>query len=118
MKLIRNIVIASTVTLAAGLAMAQTPDRQQQQEQQQAAAPSRAEVLADQAIYRESGLLELERANAADVDPTAYAAARQRYQQLRRSAHYVELVRSNESKTGELVVVSNERYQYLLPLQQ
>jgi len=55
--------------------------------------PTRAEVRADLAIYRESGLLDLDRVQNTDPNSPQYRAALKRYTELRRSVHFADLVR-------------------------
>ena len=55
---------------------------------------TRAEVLADLVIYRESGLLELDRDSSVNTSDAQYRAALQRYEALRHSERFAQLVRS------------------------
>ena len=66
---------------------------------------TRAEVLADLQIWRESGLAALEEVgdgNSAFNDPR-WAAAQARYQQLRASPAYAELVQKFARQRGQAV---------------
>ncbi|WP_457323714.1 DUF4148 domain-containing protein [Roseateles sp. P5_E11] len=67
---------------------------------------TRAEVIADLEIYLQSGLQHLDRRENVDADSPAYAAAQQRYQQLRQSPKYAELVRAHAARFGETVDVA------------
>lgn len=63
---------------------------------------SRAEVLADLTVYQESGLSEAERvAREGDSASPALRASRERYEALRRSQRYSELVAELAAKRGE-----------------
>lgn len=53
---------------------------------------TRAEVLADLQVYRESGLEALERGEAVAYQSAEYAAAQAKYTQLRSSPYYATLV--------------------------
>jgi hypothetical protein len=58
----------------------------------QATSVSRAEVLADITIYRESGLADLNRIDAVDFFSPQYVRAQARYADLRRSPRFAALV--------------------------
>lgn len=53
---------------------------------------TRAEVLADLQLYRESGFAELDRADVPQWESPAYKAAAERYAALRASPRYAALV--------------------------
>lgn len=82
-----------TLSLAAGAA--------QGQDARPAVEPTRAEVLADLVVYRESGLQQLDNSDLVSNFTPEYRAAKQRYEELRRSPRYAELVRSFETRTPE-----------------
>jgi hypothetical protein len=54
---------------------------------------SRAEVLADLVIYRESGLAQLELSENIGQDNPRKVAAKAKYNELRKSPRYAELVK-------------------------
>ncbi|WP_431103059.1 DUF4148 domain-containing protein [Roseateles noduli] len=90
---IKHMVIAGLLTLAGftGAAVAAGADSE---------APkglTRAEVLADLQIYRESGLAAAELPETYGFDTERLREAQTKYQQLRQSPHYAELVRKFES---------------------
>jgi hypothetical protein len=64
---------------------------------------SRAEVLADIQIWRESGLAELQHSDMPDVYSAEYQRASAKYQALRKSPRFAELVQSIAAKRGEVV---------------
>jgi len=64
---------------------------------------TRAEVLADLQIYRESGLDDLDRGEAVDPSSAAHARAEAKYAQLRASPYYATLVQRIASRRGEAV---------------
>lgn len=64
---------------------------------------TRAEVLADLQIYRESGLAEFDRGESHDTTTAAYAGAQAKYAQLRASSHYATLVQHIAARRGEAV---------------
>lgn len=70
------------------------------QDTRPAVEPTRAEVLADLVVYRESGLQQLENSDLVSNFTPEYRAAQKRYQELRRSSRYAELVRSFETHDG------------------
>src|SRR5262245_53905139 len=80
------------LSLAAGAAQAQSL--------RPAAEPTRAEVLADLVVYRESGLQQLDNSDLVSSYTAEYQAAKKRYEELRRSPRYAELVRSFETRDG------------------
>lgn len=61
---------------------------------------SRAEVLADLQLYRESGFAELDRADVPAWESPAYKEAAARYAALRASPRYAELVRQYGGAEG------------------
>ena len=69
---------------------------------------TRAEVLADLQIYRQSGLAELERVGegSADVFTPEHRRAQGRYAALRASPEFAALVQSIAQRRGESVTVS------------
>jgi hypothetical protein len=64
---------------------------------------SRAEVLADIQIWRESGLAELQHADMPDVYSAQYQRASAKYAALRKSPYFATLVQSIAAKRGEVV---------------
>lgn len=62
---------------------------------------SRAEVIADLEIYRRSGLAELDNKESPDAFSGAYAAAQARYQALRASQEFKQLVARIARERGE-----------------
>ncbi|MDY0743543.1 DUF4148 domain-containing protein [Paucibacter sp. R3-3] len=70
------------------------------QDTRPAVEPTRAEVLADLVVYRESGLQQLDNSDLVSNFTPEYRAAQKRYQDLRRSPRYAELVRSFETHDG------------------
>jgi len=101
MKKIHNVLVACVLVLSAGLAAAQDGDSSSSSPQAETTPASRAEVLADLAVYRESGLLDLDRGDGGEVDAPLYQAALKRYQNLLNSPKFAALVRTYEAKTGE-----------------
>lgn len=74
----------------------------------QTAPPSRAEVLADLEIYRLSGLGVYDRPESPDFGSPAYLIAKKRYEDLRKSPKYAELVRAYVGRLGETVEASQQ----------
>jgi hypothetical protein len=64
---------------------------------------SRAEVLADIQIWRESGLAELQHADMPDVYSAQYQRASAKYAALRKSPYFATLVQSIAAKRGDVV---------------
>jgi hypothetical protein len=64
---------------------------------------SRAEVLADLQVWKDSGLSELQNGYTSEVFGTQYRRASERYAALRNSPHFAELVQSVAAKRGEVV---------------
>jgi hypothetical protein len=64
---------------------------------------SRAEVLADIQIWKESGLAELQRNDMPDAYSAQYQRASAKYEALRKSPQFAELVQSIAAKRGEVV---------------
>jgi len=62
---------------------------------------SRAEVIADLEIYRRSGLAELDHKESPDAFSNAYIAAQARYQALRASAEFRQLVARIARERGD-----------------
>ncbi len=62
---------------------------------------SRAEVLADLAIYRESGLAAVDRTEDFALNANQRAQAEARYAALKSSPKYAELVRRFAAKEGK-----------------
>ena len=87
MKNIHHLLIASTLALAAAGAIAQPLA--------DGPALTRAEVLADLELYRESGLAQLDDSPIVTSFSAEYQRAQRRYRELRASPRYAELVRRN-----------------------
>ncbi|MBV8604930.1 MAG: DUF4148 domain-containing protein [Pelomonas sp.] len=105
MKL-HTLLLASALGLVAGSAMAQAMDDPQQA--QFGPKLTRAEVQADLEIYRESGLLDLDRGESVDTESPRYQAALKRYNERRASTQYVALLHSFEAKNGEKVAAAKQ----------
>ncbi|MFG6490365.1 DUF4148 domain-containing protein [Roseateles sp. BYS78W] len=71
-------------------------------------AATRAEVLADLEIYRQSGLEHYDRLESPDFGSPVYRAAQKRYQDLRNSPRYAALVRANADRLGERVQLAGQ----------
>lgn len=84
----RHLVAAATFVFSVGqAALAQSNS----DSLTQATSVSRAEVLADIAIYRESGLADLNRIESVDFFSPQYQRAQARYAELRKSPRFNEL---------------------------
>ena len=84
------LIVAATLAASAAQAQGTRP----------AVEPTRAEVLADLVVYRESGLQQLENSDLVSNFTPEYRAAQKRYEELRHSPRYAELVRSFETRDG------------------
>ncbi len=91
MKIHHLLLIASTLSLAAAGSIAQ-PVAQSLAEPP---ALTRAEVLADLELYRESGLAQLNDGPIVSSSAAEYQAAQRRYRELRASPRYAALVRAH-----------------------
>jgi len=89
-NIIASVVFASVAALG-GNAMAN--DNPHTQPVNTASAVSRAEVLADLQIYRESGLAAVEQSESYGYDIARREAAEAKYAQLRQSPYYATLVK-------------------------
>lgn len=70
---------------------------------------SRAEVLADLQIYRESGLAAVEQSESYGYDIQRAEQARAKYAQLRRSPYFASLVQQYAGKTPAPAVAAVAR---------
>jgi len=86
--------------LIVAMSLAASAAQAQAQDSRPAVEPTRAEVLADLVVYRESGLQQLENSDLVSNFTPEYRAAQKRYEELRRSPRYAELVRSFETRDG------------------
>jgi len=68
---------------------------------------SRAEVIADLEIYRRSGLAELDHKESPDAFSNAYIAAQARYQALRASAEFKQLVARIARERGDALATAS-----------
>jgi hypothetical protein len=84
-------VLFASAALLAGNAMAN--DNPHEQPVNTPSAVSRAEVLADLQIYRESGLAAVEQSETYGYDSARRDAAKARYAELRSSPYYATLVK-------------------------
>lgn len=96
-----QILVAALFTLGAGHAAMAEDSYSAQPPLPATSTVTRAEVLADLQIYRESGLADLDRGEAQDTTSAAYAQAKAKYAQLRASSHYTELVQQIAARRGE-----------------
>jgi hypothetical protein len=64
---------------------------------------SRAEVLADLQVWKASGLAELQNGYTSEIFGSQYQRASARYEALRKSPHFAELVQSIAAKRGDVV---------------
>jgi hypothetical protein len=70
---------------------------------------TRAEVLADMVIWRESGLADAQFGESADPVSRAYLAALGRYQALRAAPQFAQLVQRIASERGEKAQIAAQR---------
>jgi hypothetical protein len=99
--LIATALVASLTALAGQAQAADNPDKAPEASQLQVSTVTRAEVLADLQIYRESGLALAELPENIGIDGDRKAKAQAKYAQLRNSPYYATLVkryRDGESK--------------------
>lgn len=97
-----QILVAALFALGASHA-AMAEDSSWSNAPQPASTVTRAEVLADLQIYRESGLAALDRGDAHDTNTAAHARAEAKYAELRASPHYATLVQRIAAQRGETV---------------
>lgn len=105
--MLKQTIAAATLAVIATVTLAQGDARFTRQAAPEVAA-TRAEVLADLEIYRLSGLERYDRLESPDFGSPAYRAALKRYQDLRNSPKYSELVRTNASRLGERVELAGQ----------
>jgi len=67
---------------------------------------TRAEVLADLQIYRESGLAQVEQSEGFGLDLQRRREAQAKYAQLRQSPYYASLVKLHGGKVGDTDVAA------------
>ncbi|MBV8379426.1 MAG: DUF4148 domain-containing protein [Paucibacter sp.] len=108
MKLHRIIIVASTLLASSGFALAHNGDSDDPVEQTKASTVTRAEVQADLAIYRESGLLALDRQDSVDPSSAEYRAAESRYEKLRNASQAAQLAKPRESSSDAKVVTAKQ----------
>lgn len=89
-KNIIAVALLASAALASGAAMAN--DNPHAQPVNTPSQVSRAEVLADLEIYRESGLAAVEQTETYGYDVQRRSQAQAKYEQLRRSPYYAKLV--------------------------
>ena len=94
-----QVLVAALFTLGAGHA-AMAEDSYSAQPLPATSTVTRAEVLADLQVYRESGLAEVDRGESQDTTSAAYAQAKAKYEQLRGSSHYNDLVQQIAARRG------------------
>ena len=103
----KTISLISSAVLAIGLCSASAAE-----EANNAPAPelSRAEVMADIVIWRESGLADAQSGESAS-DPASpnYIAALSRYQALRTAPQFAQLVQRIARERGEKAQVASQR---------
>ena len=95
--MIKQIIAAAAITGFAFAASAQI----QNDSTTVAQAPSRAAVVADLEIYRQSGLQFYDNLDGMDFSSKGYQDAKKRYEDLRKSPKYAELVRTYAARFGE-----------------
>ena len=98
----KQVLVAALFALGAGHA-AMAEDSYSEQPPLPASTLTRAEVLADLQIYRESGLADLDRGESQDTTTAAHARAEAKYAQLRSSPYYATLVQRIAARRGEAV---------------
>lgn len=97
--------LLASLSLIAGQASAKdNPDTTPSATPQQASTVTRAEVLADLQIYRESGLALAELPENIGIDNDRKAKAQARYAQLRNSPYYATLVKRYGGGEGRVEV--------------
>ena len=87
MKKIPQLFVAAALSIAASASFAQLLA--------DGPALTRAEVLADLELYRQSGLAQLDDSPIVNSFSAEYQKAKRRYRELRASPRYAELVRRN-----------------------
>jgi Domain of unknown function (DUF4148) len=73
-----------------------------------AAPKTRAEVIAELQIWRESGLAAMQSNDSADYFSRDYLVAQQRYEQMRASPHFAALVERIARERGETLFASRQ----------
>lgn len=68
---------------------------------------TRAEVIADTQIWRESGLAALQETDSTDFHTDAYLQAQRRYERTHASPRFAELVEQIARERGERVVAAS-----------
>lgn len=101
-NIIASALFASAALLAGNVAMAN--DNPHEQPVVSASQVSRAEVLADLQIYRESGLAAVEQSETYGYDNARREAAKAKYAQLRSSPYYATLVKQYQDSTPATAV--------------
>lgn len=96
--------ILASLTAVAGQAMAADNPNASQGSAPQVSTISRAEVLADLQIYRESGLALAELPENYGLDTARRAQAQAKYAQLRNSTYYATLVKRYDDGAGKTEV--------------
>ncbi|MBV8633612.1 MAG: DUF4148 domain-containing protein [Burkholderiaceae bacterium] len=109
MKLHLIVIIASSLIVSSAMALAHNGDADDPIEQSKESTVTRAEVIADLTIFRESGLLALDRNDSVDPSSAEYKAAEGRYEKLREATRAAQTAQHHENSREATVVASKPK---------